>query len=69
MTSPSITTRVSSAAMAIVCCAVLMTTLGRTMDPSRLAMEPHVVEMERVVVTAPAPAPAVATLRARTVTD
>ncbi|HTT09931.1 MAG TPA: hypothetical protein VMG60_03490 [Burkholderiaceae bacterium] len=69
MKSTSIVSRVLSAAMAIACSLVLMTKLGRTMDPSRLAMEPHVVEMERVVVTAPAPAPTVATARARTMAN
>jgi len=60
--------RVTSAAMAAVCSLGLLAAVGQQINPSRLAVSPHVVELERVVVTAPAAA-AVVAVAARTVAN
>jgi len=46
--------RVLSAALAVACSLVLLAAVGEQMNPSRLAVSPHVQELGRVVVTAPA---------------
>jgi hypothetical protein len=48
--------RLISAALAVVCSLALLTLVAGPMNASRLAIEPHVVQFERVIVTAPAPA-------------
>lgn len=65
MNAASNLSRVISAVMAATCSLVLLATVGEQMNPSRLAAAPHVVELERVVVTAPAQA-TVAAAPART---
>ena len=52
--------RVLSATMAVACSLVVLASLTEQMNPTRLAAMPHVVELARVVVTAPAPAAIVA---------
>lgn len=54
MNAVSIQSRLISATMAAVCSLALLATVGQQMDPSRLAQTPQVVQLERVVVTAPA---------------
>jgi len=68
MNTASILSRVTSAVMAAACSLCLLAAVGQQMNPSRLAANPHVVELERVVVTAPAAA-AVAVVAARTVAN
>ena len=68
MKTASNLSRVTSAAMAALCSLCLFAAVGQLMNPTRLAVSPHVVELERVVVTAPAAA-AVAAVAARTVAN
>lgn len=56
MNSASNLSRVLSAAMAALCSLGLLAAVGQQMNPDRLAVNPHVVEFERVIVTAPAAA-------------
>ena len=46
--------RILSAAMAAICSLGLLGAVGQQLNPSLLAFAPHLVELERVVVTAPA---------------
>jgi hypothetical protein len=68
MKSASNLSRVLSAAMAALCSLGLLAAVGQQLNPSRLALTPQVVQLERVVVTAPAHA-AVAAVAARTATN
>ena len=56
MNTASNLSRVFSAAMAVFCSLAIVAMLGQQVNPARLAATPHVVELERVVVTAAAPA-------------
>lgn len=57
----TILSRIASAALAAACSLGIVAVLGQQLDPSRLAVSPQIVELDRVVISAPAPA-AVATL-------
>jgi hypothetical protein len=58
--------RVMSAALAAACSLVLLATVAEQMNPQRLLAVPHVLELERVVVTAPGSQAAVAAAPADT---
>jgi hypothetical protein len=60
MNTTSNLARVLSATMAAACSMVLLASVTEQMNPTRLAATPHVVELARVVVTAPPPAAIVA---------
>jgi len=51
-TTPNLS-RILSAVLAAACSLVLLATVGEQMNPTRLLAVPHVLELERVVVTAP----------------
>jgi hypothetical protein len=69
MKTASNVSRVLSAAMAAACSLGLLAAVAQHLDPGRLAVNPQVVQWERVVVTAPAPAPTVAAAQARTASN
>ena len=61
--------RLYSAALAMACSVALLVAIGQAMNPGRLALMPHVVELAPVVVTAPAPATVAAQAATQTVAN
>jgi len=69
MNTTSNQSRLLSAAMAVLCSLALLMAVGQTLDPSRLSVVPHVVELDRVVVTAPVQPTIAAQVPGSTVAD